>query len=154
QRERERERERDREREIYVRRDDSRDRLRDEVRTSPHASDYSSTSKYRYESHTREVSPQVVSTTRNESSSYTHPRRASFETRGAQDSASFSEETHRREASREYSAERYRSDSRNGYRVESPASTSTGILRNADPPRPESRSESLRSVQILRKTFG
>uniref|UniRef100_A0A8L8KCR2 SHSP domain-containing protein n=1 Tax=Heligmosomoides polygyrus TaxID=6339 RepID=A0A8L8KCR2_HELPZ len=39
-----------------------------------------------------------------------------------------------------------------GYRVESPVSTSTGILRNAD--RPESRSESVRSVQILRKTFG
>uniref|UniRef100_A0A7E4VKC7 SHSP domain-containing protein n=1 Tax=Panagrellus redivivus TaxID=6233 RepID=A0A7E4VKC7_PANRE len=48
----------------------------------------------------------------------------------------------------------WRSDSRNDYRVDSPASN--GLLRRADDRdnnRSESRTESVRSVKILRKTF-
>ncbi|CAB3400094.1 unnamed protein product [Caenorhabditis bovis] len=55
-------------------------------------------------------------------------------------------------------AQSHRSESRNGYRVESPASTTNGILRNGNTDygksdSPNSTQREYRSIQILRKTY-
>ncbi|CAJ0950983.1 unnamed protein product, partial [Mesorhabditis belari] len=117
-----------------------------------------SESYYRHETRSSGggLSPHQV-TASNENRSYTNGRRASFETNGFRSQSRDTDQSafHRGYQSG-YQAAHSGNDTsqRSGnYRVDSPASTSTGgILKRSDdlPPRAESRSESVRSVKIVR----
>ncbi|CAJ0567775.1 unnamed protein product, partial [Mesorhabditis spiculigera] len=123
-----------------------------------------SESYYRHESRNN-LSPHQV-TASNENRAYTNgggARRTSFDTNGfrSHSASRGAAESQRHESSYQSGYQggyqngyhHDSSSSRNGgYRVDSPASTSTGILKRTEdlPPRSESRSESVRSVKIVR----
>ncbi|CAI4224069.1 unnamed protein product [Auanema sp. JU1783] len=153
-------------------RNDNRGDYREHL--SPNSRDgYTTSHSYSYhrsESRSRLSPHDMAMSNENRAFANASPRRTSFDNRSADHQSGFRSQSRgpeiRVDTSRSESRNRDRdyhtngystTDSRNGgYRVESPASTTTGILKNTSdlPPRAESRSESLRSVQILRKTFG
>ncbi|CAD6189320.1 unnamed protein product [Caenorhabditis auriculariae] len=133
-----------------------RDSRAESLRDSPQSRDVYSSHSYSYhrsDSRSRN-SPHDV-TMRNEQRSFS-PSARRIETSHTNGTNGFNQrngnanfEQEDRASSR---AHTQRSESRNGYRVDSPASTTTGILRNQPQHSPTSSSE-YRSIKILRKTY-
>lgn len=119
---------------------------------SPGSRDVYSSHSYSYhrsDSRNR-LSPNDVNITRNDNRTYS-PVTPRITTSGSYNTAGNANLHEERSSSR---AQSHRSESRNGgYRVESPVSTTTGILRNGNSDSPNSTQREYRSIQILRKTY-
>ncbi|CAP25600.1 Protein CBR-HSP-43 [Caenorhabditis briggsae] len=120
---------------------------------SPGSRDVYSSHSYSYhrsDSRNR-LSPHDVNTTRTDNNRTYSPVASRVTTSGAYNTAGNANLHEERSSSR---AQSHRSESRNGgYRVESPVSTTTGILRNGNSDSPNSTQREYRSIQILRKTY-